>query len=178
MGEILYNAEWIDTTIQKFADQATLFADGEKNIAIVGVRTRGVFLAHRVASLLEQNGFNVECGEVDVTLYRDDIAEGGGRKAIQASDISFDLNGRNVVLVDDVIYTGRTIRAAMDELIDFGRPACIKLFCLLDRGGRELPIQPDFMGDKVPMSDSGNRLSLKLKETDGFDEVVKQVQNA
>ncbi|MHC4872601.1 MAG: bifunctional pyr operon transcriptional regulator/uracil phosphoribosyltransferase PyrR [Planctomycetota bacterium] len=175
MADILYDAEWIKSSIDNLSEKLAEFAGDNRGLAIVGIRTRGAYIAKRLCDKLLEKGLAAECGELDITLYRDDIAEGGGRKPIQASNINFDLNGRDVVLVDDVIYTGRTIRAALDELVDFGRPSCIKLLCLLDRGGRELPIQPDFLGGVVEMTGKSNRVGLKMTEIDGIDEVVKEI---
>ncbi len=173
MDKLLYDAKWIDKAIDKFVSQLVDFANDESGIAIVGIRTRGAILAKRICQRVADKGVIAESGELDITLYRDDISDGGGRKPIEASNINFDINGRAVILIDDVIYTGRTIRAAIDELLDFGRPSSIKLLCLLDRGGRELPIQPDFLGGTVAMGSDSNRVNLKLVEIDGVDEIVK-----
>lgn len=164
------DAEWIEITLAELAGEVHRRLEPSADLAIVGVRTRGSVLAGRLAVQLEQLGRTVETGDIDTTLYRDDIAGAGGRKAIRASDLPFDVNGKTVLLVDDVLSTGRTVRAAMTELMDFGRPACIRLLCLVDRGGRELPIQPDFIGAELAVP-AEQKLRVRLREEDGRDGV-------
>ena len=144
---------------------------GAQGIALVGIRTRGVPIARRIAELLGHfEGVRLPVGELDVTLYRDDLARRvkppGGPTALPVS-----VGERKVVLVDDVLYTGRTIRAAMDALIDFGRPRAIQLLVLVDRGHRELPIRADYVGKNVPTS-RAEMVEVRLAEVDGRDEVV------
>jgi pyrimidine operon attenuation protein/uracil phosphoribosyltransferase len=123
---------------------------GADELAVVGIHTGGVPLAERVAAALEQLGAKpAATGTVDITLYRDDLSQIGPAPIVRATDITFDVAGMTVVLVDDVIFTGRTVRAAIDNLMDLGRPRRIELAVLVDRGGRELPIQPDFVGTRV-----------------------------
>ncbi|MFH0910211.1 MAG: bifunctional pyr operon transcriptional regulator/uracil phosphoribosyltransferase PyrR [Planctomycetota bacterium] len=171
MSEKRYDAAWIHATLKRLAEEVLADLAPGRRFAVVGIRTRGAVLARRLADLLLARGVPLEFGQIDSTLYRDDIASGGGRKAIRASDIPFDLTGAHILLVDDVLSTGRTIRAAITELMDFGRPAAIRLLCLIDRGGRELPIQPDFLGASVTVKDD-RKLQLHVTEIDGADEIV------
>lgn len=141
-----------------------------EGLALVGVLTRGVPLAHRISENLRQfEGIEVPVGSLDITLHRDDLA--GEEPDLRGSDFTFDVAGRTVVLVDDVLYTGRTARAAMDALLELGRPAAIRLAILVDRGHRELPIRADHVGKNVPTA-QGDRVLVNLMETDGEDGVI------
>jgi pyrimidine operon attenuation protein/uracil phosphoribosyltransferase len=144
---------------------------GVEDVVLIGIRTRGIYLAHRIAELIREiEQASVEVGELDVTSYRDDRAqEHRGLKA-DLSD-ALPISNKKVVLVDDVLYTGRTIRAAMDALIDHGRPQSIQLAVLVDRGHRELPIRPDFVGKNVPTSRS-EQVEVQLTERDALDRVT------
>ncbi len=143
-----------------------------QNIALVGIRTRGVFLAERIRSKIQEiRGLDVPFGVLDITLYRDDLSEIGVQPQIKETEISFDLHDRTVVLVDDVLFTGRTIRAALNAISDFGRPRSIQLAVLVDRGHRELPIKADFVGKNIPTSRQ-ERVLIHLQETDGKDEAL------
>ncbi len=145
-------------------------ADGSR-LAVVGIRTRGVVLANRLRQRLERRlNAQIPFGALDITLYRDDL-DRGPRPLVRGTEIEFDVAGKHVLLVDDVLYTGRTVRAALDEIIDFGRPATIQLAVLVDRGSRELPIQPDYVG-KVVSVPTGAAVRVRLAEQDGRDEVV------
>ena len=144
---------------------------GINNVVLVGMHSRGVPLAKRISSII--HGFEsktVDVGILDIGLYRDDISEKGSQR-MRPTDIPVDINGKRVVIVDDVLYTGRSIRAAMDALNDFGRPGQIQLAVLVDRGHRELPIRPDYVGKNVP-TDKEDDVHVRLEETDGLDEVV------
>ena len=141
-----------------------------EGLALVGVLTRGVPLAHRISENVRQfEGMDVPVGSLDITLHRDDLADED--PDLRGSDIPFDVTGRTVVLVDDVLYTGRTARAAMDALLELGRPAAIRLAILVDRGHRELPIRADHVGKNVPTA-SEDRVLVNLMETDGEDGVI------
>lgn len=146
---------------------------GVKDLGVVGIRTRGVPLAQRLARLIgEIEGREVPCGTLDITLYRDDLTTIANQPVVQKTEVPFPVAGRTVILVDDVIYTGRTARAALDALIDLGRPRAIQLAVLVDRGHRELPIRPDFVGKNVPTARS-EIVAVQLKETDaGVERVV------
>ncbi len=143
---------------------------GADGVALVGMHTRGVPIAQRIAAFVKRfEGVGVPVGKLDISLYRDDLA-GGARPLMQPTDIP-PIQGRRVVLVDDVLYTGRTVRAAMDALTDFGRPDQIQLAALVDRGHRELPIRADYVGKNVPTS-RDEEIEVRLKEIDGADEVL------
>jgi pyrimidine operon attenuation protein / uracil phosphoribosyltransferase len=140
------------------------------DLALVGVLTRGVPLAQRISANIEQfEGLRLPVGSLDITLHRDDLDQ--EYPAVKGSDVSFDVTGKTVVLVDDVLYTGRTARAAMDALLELGRPAAIRLAILVDRGHRELPIRADHVGKNVPTA-RGQRVLVNLQETDGEDGVI------
>jgi len=144
---------------------------GADNLALIGIRTRGVTLAERIQKKINEiDKIEVDLGVLDITLYRDDLATGKQNPVIEQTSIPFPLNDKQVVLIDDVLFTGRTIRAAIDALIDFGRPASIQLGVLIDRGHRELPIRADYVGKNIPTSRS-NRVQVLLQENDGKDEV-------
>jgi pyrimidine operon attenuation protein/uracil phosphoribosyltransferase len=141
-----------------------------RGLALVGVLSRGVPLAQRIAANIRQfEGFDLPLGSLDITLYRDDLEQGDPE--VRGSSVPFDVTGKTVVLVDDVLYTGRTARAAMDALLDLGRPAAIRLAILVDRGHRELPIRADHVGKNVPTA-RGERVLVNLEETDGEDGVI------
>lgn len=142
------------------------------NIVLIGIRTRGVFLAQRLRKQMKSiDGEDILIGSLDITLYRDDLTQIGTNPVVHKTEINFDVNDKRVVLVDDVLYTGRTIRSALDALVDFGRPQVIQLAVLVDRGHRELPIRADFVGKNIPTS-SQEAVEVKLEEVDGKDEVV------
>jgi pyrimidine operon attenuation protein/uracil phosphoribosyltransferase len=145
---------------------------GGEDLVLVGIRTGGVFLAERLKRKISSiEGKEIPFGILDITLYRDDLSTSHKKPRLGKTDIPFSLDGKKVVLVDDVLFTGRTIRAAMDALIDFGRPKLIQLAVLIDRGHRELPIRADFVGKNLPSS-LWQAVSVNLTEKDGKDEVV------
>ena len=151
---------------------------GIEEVALVGIRTRGVPLARRIAaSIKEISGHETPCGALDITLYRDDLSgnssAAGPQPVVHKTEIDFNIDGKLILLVDDVLYTGRTIRAALDALIDFGRPREIQLIVLVDRGHRELPIKADYVGKNLPTSATQN-VQVHLMEIDGRDEVEIQ----
>ena len=143
-----------------------------ENLILVGMRTRGVPLANRLAANMEDlEGSKIPVGALDISYYRDDIASLNQKPAVQHTDIPVSIDDNSIVLVDDVLYTGRSIRAAMDALIDIGRPRSIQLAVLVDRGHRELPIRADYVGKNIPSS-RNEEIKVRLLETDGIDEVV------
>jgi pyrimidine operon attenuation protein/uracil phosphoribosyltransferase len=147
---------------------------GADELALVGIRTRGVPLAKRIARALRDiNGDDVPTGALDITLYRDDLMRHavGPQPLVRRTEIPFSIDDRRILLVDDVLYTGRTIRAALDALIDFGRPRSIQLVVLVDRGHRELPIKADYVGKNLPTS-LKQSVQVRLQEIDGTDEIV------
>lgn len=145
---------------------------GVENVAVVGIRRRGGPLATRLAARIEEiEGLKIPVGILDITLYRDDLTTLASQPKVHRTEVNFDINGKIIVLVDDVLYTGRTVRAAMDALIDLGRPKCIQFAVLIDRGHRELPVKADFVGKNVPTSKQEN-ISVLVKEMDGKDEIV------
>lgn len=147
---------------------------GVENVAVVGIRRRGGPLAQRLATRIEEiEGVHIPVGILDITLYRDDLTTLASQPLVHRTEVNFDINGLTIVLVDDVLYTGRTIRAALDALIDLGRPKSIQLAVLVDRGHRELPIKADFIGKNVPTSHL-EEIAVWVKEIDSKDEVVIQ----
>jgi len=158
-------------TLRRIADEIFERHPDPKDLALVGIRSRGVPLARRLARLLAE-GARAEpaVGALDITLYRDDFTSIAAQPITKGTDILFSIDGRTVVLVDDVLFTGRTIRAAMDALVDYGRPRAIRLAVLVDRGHRELPIRADHVGKNVP-TQAGDDVRVHLVEVDGRDEV-------
>ncbi len=147
---------------------------GLDELALIGIRTRGVTIAQRIARALKEiNGDDVPTGALDITLYRDDLMRHpvGPQPLVRRTEIPFSIDDRKIMLVDDVLYTGRTIRAALDALIDFGRPRVIQLIALVDRGHRELPIKADYVGKNLPTS-LKQSVQVRLQEIDGVDEIV------
>jgi len=162
----------VDKAIERIAHEVIEKLKSVDDIAIVGIKNRGAYLGDRVASRIEKiTGKIIPVGALDITLYRDDLTEVSEQPVVHATEIDFDIGDKKVILVDDVLYTGRTIRCALDALIDFGRPAMIQLAVLVDRGHRELPIRADYVGKNVPTS-SKEVVEVKLEEVDGKDEVV------
>lgn len=145
---------------------------GTENIVLVGIKTRGVPLAKKIAKKIEEiEEKAVSVGEVDITLYRDDLTEKFADPVVNSTTVDFDINGKVIVLVDDVLFTGRTVRAAMDAVMDLGRPKSIQLAVLIDRGHRELPIRADYVGKNVPTS-STELVNVSFEETDGTEYVA------
>lgn len=172
MEKQILSADDIRRAVTRVAHEIAERNEGVKQIVLVGVRRRGVPLAQRIASiLLDFEGVRVPVGSLDITLYRDDLALRGPTPVVHSTSIPVDITGRVVVLVDDVLYTGRTVRAALDALSDFGRPERIQLAVLVDRGHRELPIRADFVGKNVPTARE-ERIETKLTEVDQTDDGV------
>lgn len=145
---------------------------GIKSLCLVGIRNRGAYLAKRLADCIKGiEGQDVPVGVLDITLYRDDLTLIAAQPVVRKTEIGFDINDKNLVLVDDVLYTGRTVRAALDALVDFGRPKSIQLAVLIDRGHRELPIRADYVGKNIPTANN-ETVELRLDEVDGVDEAV------
>jgi pyrimidine operon attenuation protein/uracil phosphoribosyltransferase len=166
------NARALERTVTRMADEIVERNDGVDRLVLVGIQRRGVQLAARIAALIKaREGTAVPLGALDITLYRDDLQTVGPRPVVGKTDIPVDIEGMHIVIVDDVLFTGRTIRAALDELADFGRPRRVGLAVLIDRGGRELPIQPDIVGKHVEVP-TGGRVDVFIDELDGRDEVI------
>lgn len=177
---VVMDADRIGRTLTRIAHEIVERNKGVDGLALVGIRTRGVPLARRLArTLREITGDDVPTGALDITLYRDDLMRHavGPQPLVRRTEIGFSIDDRKIILVDDVLYTGRTIRAALDAVIDFGRPKAIQLICLVDRGHRELPIKADYVGKNLPTA-LGESVQVKLQEIDGTDEVVLQQETA
>jgi len=172
--KVILNSRQIRTIIADFTAQIISQIPSGVELAVIGVRSRGEILAQRLAGKLSQQlNKTVPCGTLDITLYRDDLnsPHGGEQPVVRTTEIGFDINDKIIILVDDVLYTGRSTRAAMDAMTDLGRPKAIRLAVLVDRRGRELPIQPDYTGCKADI-EQGSLVRVNLVESDGKDEVV------
>lgn len=168
---VIMDSEAIRRALVRIAHEIIEKNKGVEDIVIVGIRTRGVPLAQRIAAEINAiENSEMTVGMLDITLYRDDLSTLGYNPVVHGTDINFDLSGKHVVLVDDVLYTGRTIRAALDAVIDMGRPKTIQLAVLVDRGHKELPIRADYVGKNVPTSQK-ETIEVVLNEIDGTDEV-------
>jgi pyrimidine operon attenuation protein/uracil phosphoribosyltransferase len=173
---VVMDADRIGRTVTRIAHEVLERNRGVEELALVGIRTRGVPLARRIAESIHQiHGHEVPTGALDITLYRDDFMRlaVGPQPLVRKTEIPFSIDDKRILLVDDVLYTGRTIRAALDALIDFGRPRAIQLVVLVDRGHRELPIKADYVGKNLPTSASQS-VQVHLLEIDGRDEVEIQ----
>ncbi|NUQ12156.1 MAG: bifunctional pyr operon transcriptional regulator/uracil phosphoribosyltransferase PyrR [Gemmatimonadaceae bacterium] len=169
---VVLDARSMARTLRRMADEVVELFSGTDDLILVGIQRRGVQLAERMAGYIEEReGVAVTRGALDITLYRDDLQTIGPRPVVGKTDLPLSLDGRIVVIVDDVLYTGRTVRAAMDELADFGRPSRIALAVLVDRGGRELPIHADIVGKKVQAA-AHLRVDVLIGDVDGEDAVV------
>src|SRR5215510_1184967 len=167
----LLDARAMSRALQRMAVEILELAQGTDELVLIGIQRRGVELADRIAKQIkEQEGVDVPRGALDITLYRDDLGTVGPKPVIGETRLPGDLAGKHVVIVDDVLYTGRTVRAALDELADFGRPKRISLCVLIDRGGRELPIQADVVGKQVKTG-ATEVVEVLVQELDGSDEV-------
>lgn len=169
---ITLDARAVARTLRRMADEVVELFDGTDDVIVVGIQRRGVQLADRLVQMIgEREGVQLPRGALDITLYRDDLQTVGPRPVVGKTHLPWAIDGKRVVIVDDVLYTGRTIRAALDELADFGRPARIALAVLIDRGGRELPIHADIVGKSMTVS-KGARVDVLVAELDGEDAVV------
>lgn len=168
----IMDADGIRRALIRIAHEITEKNKGVEKVALVGIRTRGVPLAARIAEEIQKiENVKVPTGSLDITLYRDDLTTMGYNPVIHGTEIDFDVTGKHIVLVDDVLYTGRTIRAALDAIIDMGRPSSIQLAVLIDRGHRELPIRADYAGKNVPTS-RRETIEVTLQEEGKEDEVI------
>ncbi len=165
------DAESFRRTVTRLSHEVVEKNKGVQDVVLVGIRTRGEFLAHRVAKIIEEiEHTKVQVGILDITLYRDDLHGRLDQPELKSTKILFDIRGKIIVLIDDVLFTGRTIRSALNALMDLGRPSMIQLLVLVDRGHRELPIKADFVGKNVPTS-RGEQVQVAMTETDGEDAV-------
>jgi pyrimidine operon attenuation protein/uracil phosphoribosyltransferase len=176
--KVLLDAQAIGRTLSRIAHEIIEGNPELEHVALVGIHTRGVPLAQRLRRLIAERAHeDVQLGSLDITFYRDDVRVRGGegplhaQPLVRATTLDFPLEGMTCVLVDDVLYTGRTIRAAIEALFDYGRPARVQLACLVDRGHRELPIRPDYVGKNLPTS-RGERIQVQLLEVDEVDRVL------
>ncbi|MGV7221279.1 MAG: bifunctional pyr operon transcriptional regulator/uracil phosphoribosyltransferase PyrR [Nitrospinales bacterium] len=172
MTTIALNNQDINRALTRIAHEILEKNKGSENLAIVGIRTRGVYIARRLINKLKEiEKIDIPLGILDITLYRDDLGTGMQNPALKNTDIPFPIDEMKIILCDDVLFTGRTIRAAIDELMDFGRPASVQLAALIDRGHRELPIRPDYVGKNLPTSRE-MKVKVKLVEEDDEDQVI------
>lgn len=172
MASKIFDQNWLNDCLIRLADSLASRRSLGSAKGLIGLRTRGAILADRFQALLkERHNLDVPIGYLDATMYRDDLNRGAGLKSVLPSEIDYDINDRDIILVDDVISTGRSIRAAMDAIFDYGRPSSITLCVMIDRGGRELPIHPDFLGVKIEVS-KGGFVRLKLSEIDPQGDAV------
>ena len=172
--KVVLERDDLKRTLRRIAHEIAEKNPDPESLAIVGIHTRGAFLAHRLhAALAELTGTELPIGAIDISFYRDDVGSQSpaDQPVVHASEIDFDLSGRTVVLVDDVLFTGRTVRAAIEALFDYGRPERVQLAVLCDRGHRELPIRPDYVGKNLPTA-RAERVNVCVEEIDGRDEVT------
>ena len=168
---LVMDAKTVERALIRIAHEIVEKNKGAENMAVIGIKNRGEYLAQRVAKLIEKiEKVQIPVGLMDITLYRDDVQTKLEQPLVQKTEIPFDVVEKVIILVDDVLFTGRTIRAALDQIIDFGRPECIQLAVLVDRGHRELPIRADYVGKNIPTSKE-ERVKVKIKEVDGEDSV-------
>ena len=165
----IIDADTLARIIRRLSAEAVELERGTENVVLIGIRTRGVILARRMQAEIERlEGVRLPLGILDIALYRDDLLSGGCDAVFKGSEIDFDIEGKRVILCDDVLYTGRTVRAALSALSALGRAGSVRLFCLVDRGHRELPFRADGIGKNVPTSRK-ERVSVRFTETDGED---------
>ncbi len=172
MDRKILDEEDIKRTLVRIAHEIIEVNKGAKEIVIIGIRTRGIYLAQRLAKIIGGiEGVAIPVGNLDINLYRDDFQTKAEQPVVGKTEIPFDVLEKVVILVDDVLFSGRTVRAALDEIIDFGRPKAIQLAVLIDRGHRELPIRADYIGQRISTT-KGQEVIVRMKEEDGVDEVV------
>ena len=166
------SASEIERTLVRLAHEIVERNDGAANVGLVGIKRRGVPLAERLGKIIEQiEKIPVDTGVLDISFYRDDLSTAGPRPVVEKGELGFDVTGRDIILMDDVLYTGRTIRAALDALFDYGRPKSVQLLVLIDRGHRELPIEARYIGRTVPTS-GREIIEVKLREIDNDEQVI------
>jgi len=171
-AKTVMDSDSVNRTISRIVNQILERNNGAWDLAIIGIRTRGVYIAERIVREIEKlEGIRPPMGILDISFYRDDLMRKTEWPNVKKTEIPFPVEDKKVILVDDVIYTGRTIRAAIDEIMDYGRPSSIQLVALVDRGLRELPIQPDYVGSKLDTL-SSEEVNVRLREADGKDEVI------
>lgn len=171
LNAVLLDAEGLQATLSRLAREISERVPADR-LAMVGIQSGGVIIAKRLCRELEAlTGVTPAFGTVDISLYRDDLAQATHFPELKSTDVMFEVDGREIVLVDDVLYTGRTIRSALDALMDLGRPRAVRLAVLMDRGGRELPIAPDFVGQQV-VALPKQSVTVQYAETDGTDQVI------
>lgn len=171
---VILDEKAISRALTRIAHEIIEKNKGVEDCVLIGIRTRGIFLAERLEKRIKEiEGTNIPVGEIDITLYRDDLSKKtvDGDPQIKGSDVPFDIKDKKVILVDDVLYTGRTVRAALDALVDIGRPSQIQLAVLVDRGHRELPIRADYVGKNIPTA-SHEKIVVQLNETDNGEQVA------
>lgn len=170
--KLVHNREDMEKSLRRIAHEILEKNKEGKDLVLIGIRKRGVTLARRLSlTIKEIGGIELPIGALDINLYRDDLSEIASQPILHKTEVPYAVKGKKVILVDDVLYTGRTIRAALDAIIDLGRPCSIQLAVLLDRGHRELPIRADYVGKNVPTS-RGEVVEVRLIEDDGIDEVI------
>jgi len=169
---VVMDAQAIERALMRVTHEILERNKGTGDLALIGIRSRGVYIAERLRAKIQAiEGADVPTGIIDITLYRDDLSRSHQQPTVKGTDIDFDVDDKRVVLVDDVLFTGRTIRAALDALMDFGRPRDVQLVVLVDRGHRELPIRADYVGKNLPTA-VNESVDVRLTESDGQDEVV------
>ena len=168
----ILSGDGIKRTLYRLSHQILERSPNSAELALIGIQTRGVHLAKRIQAIIKEiRGVEIPLGALDITLYRDDLTAIGPKPIVKETKIPFDLSERIVILIDDVLFTGRTVRAALNEIMDFGRPKRVEYLVLVDRGYRELPIRADYVGKNIPTSRK-EVIEVKLEEYDGIDEVV------
>jgi pyrimidine operon attenuation protein / uracil phosphoribosyltransferase len=168
-----FNASEVNKAIDTLVHQIAAALPMDCPVNLIGIRTRGQTLAARLSPLLERAGFTqLSHATLDITLYRDDLSEIGPRPLVRPTQMDIEIDGRVALLIDDVLFTGRSVRAALDAISDFGRPSAIRLAVLVDRGGRELPIQADFVGITLKQTPNDHRVNVRFTEDDGADEIT------
>ncbi len=172
VSRVMMEADDLERVLAVLAAHVHRDYPNDPDLVLLGIKTRGVYLAQRLAARLEaSHGHKAVVGEIDITLYRDDLSTLGAQAVVGSTDMGFDVTGKKIILVDDVLFTGRTVRAALDEIVDFGRPNAIRLLVVVDRGMREYPIQADYIGQKVETNET-HVVQVRLTETDGENRVV------